>query len=148
MVWCLSLCRALSNFCKHFCTRWVLGVFSLRAFKKEKNKLWIFLSILKLYIPSTINTWKKLISTAVWAYEKCDSFWQIADQIKLRIRNNIGIYIDFNPEFSIQFRRRFYSKIEKWKKLTNDIILLVISLTNFSYSIWKKYFASKVTVAQ
>ena len=48
MVWCLSLCRALSNFCKHFCTRWVLGVFSLRAFKKEKNNLWIFLSIVKL----------------------------------------------------------------------------------------------------
>ena len=49
MVWCLSLCRALSNFCKHFCTRWVLGVFSLRAFKKrEKNKLWIFLSIVQL----------------------------------------------------------------------------------------------------
>ena len=66
MVWCLSLCRALSNFCKHFCTRWVLGVFSLRAFKKEKNKLWIFLSIVELNVPSTINTWKKLLSTVQW----------------------------------------------------------------------------------
>ena len=55
-------------------------------------------------------------SAVVWAYEKWASFWQITDQVKPRILNNLWIYINFIPEFSIQLRRRFYSKIENLKK--------------------------------
>ena len=32
----------------------------------------------KLYIPSTINFWKKVIVEAIWADKKCTGFWQIS----------------------------------------------------------------------
>ena len=36
----------------------------------------------KLYIPSTINTWRKLLKTDIWADRKWASFWQICLYIK------------------------------------------------------------------
>ena len=32
----------------------------------------------KLYIPSTINIWKKVLTKAIWADKKCAGFWQIS----------------------------------------------------------------------
>ena len=36
----------------------------------------------KLYIPSTINIWKKLLTKAIWADKKWAGFWQISLYIK------------------------------------------------------------------
>ena len=32
----------------------------------------------KLYIPSTINIWKKVLTKAIWAEKKWAGFWQIS----------------------------------------------------------------------
>ena len=36
----------------------------------------------KLYIPSTINIWKKVLTKAIWAVKKWAGFWQISLYIK------------------------------------------------------------------
>ena len=36
----------------------------------------------KLYIPSTINIWKKVLTKAIWADKKWTGFWQISLYIK------------------------------------------------------------------
>ena len=36
----------------------------------------------KLYIPSTINIWKKVLTKAIWAGKKWAGFWQISLYIK------------------------------------------------------------------
>ena len=41
----------------------------------------------KLYIPSTINVWKKVFTKAIWADKKWAAFWQISlylHQVKLK----------------------------------------------------------------
>jgi hypothetical protein len=58
----------------------------------------------KIYIPSTINTEKGLLITAIWADRKWAGFWQVTLNLK-QYRN-----IDFNPEFSIKFRMNFHPK--------------------------------------
>ena len=39
-------------------------------------------SVSKLYIPSTINIWKKVLTRAIWADKKWAGFWQISLYIK------------------------------------------------------------------
>ena len=48
--------------------------------------------VLKLYIPSTINTWKKLLSKAICADKKCD--WQFLEYLG---------YITFTPLLKMHF---------------------------------------------
>ena len=36
----------------------------------------------KLYIPSTINIWKKVLTKATWADKEWTGFWQISFYIK------------------------------------------------------------------
>ena len=36
----------------------------------------------KLYVPSTINIWKKVLIKAIWADKKWAGFWQISLYIK------------------------------------------------------------------
>ena len=36
----------------------------------------------KVYIPSTINIWKKVLNKAIWAGKKWAGFWQISLYIK------------------------------------------------------------------
>ena len=46
------------------------------TFYKELNKY------AKLYIPSTINIWKKVLTKGIWADKKWAGFWQISLYIK------------------------------------------------------------------
>ena len=39
---------------------------------------WYFGMITNLYIPSTINIWKKVLTKAIWADKKWAGFWQIS----------------------------------------------------------------------
>ena len=41
-----------------------------------------FVAHAKLYIPSTINIWKKVLTKAIWADKKWAGFWQISLYIK------------------------------------------------------------------
>ena len=46
----------------------------------------------KLYLPSTTNIWKKVLTKAIWADKKWAGFWQIRLYInKTEILNEIGI---------------------------------------------------------
>ena len=36
----------------------------------------------KLYIPSSINIWKKVLTKAIWTDKKWAGFWQICQYIK------------------------------------------------------------------
>ena len=47
----------------------------------------------KLYIPSTINIRKKVLTKAIWADKKWAGFWQISSctSSKTEILNKIGI---------------------------------------------------------
>ena len=36
----------------------------------------------KLYIPSTINIWKKVLTKVIWADKKWAGFWQISLYVK------------------------------------------------------------------
>jgi hypothetical protein len=47
-----------------------------------KSYLILYLQIPKLYIPSTINSWKKVLTKAIWADKKLAGFWQIRLYIK------------------------------------------------------------------
>jgi hypothetical protein len=82
----------------------------------------------KLYIPSAINTWRKLLSTDILADKEWAGFWQISLYIKyihmynLEILNNICRNLDFNPEYSIQFIIIFTQITWKVKEITFDLI--------------------------
>ena len=41
-----------------------------------------FFHVAKLYIPSTIHIWKKVLTKAIWADKKWAGFWQISLYIK------------------------------------------------------------------
>ena len=64
----------------------------------------------KIYIATTINTWR-MLSTTIWADKKYASFWPISKNLKQYCN------LDFNLEFSIQ-SIMYFQKIEKRKKHT------------------------------
>ena len=53
-----------------------------------------------LYIPSTINIWKKVLTKAIWADKKWAGFWQISLYIKYKWNIKQNRNLDFNPGFS------------------------------------------------
>ena len=63
----------------------------------------------KIYIATTINTWK-MLSTTIWADKKYASFWPISKNLKQYCN------LDFNLEFSIQ-SIMYFQKIEKRKNI-------------------------------
>ena len=71
----------------------------------DANPVSISILKAKLYILSTINFWKKVLSTAIWADENGLVFGRIACISSKNLRSESSLYLEF-----IQFRIYFYPK--------------------------------------
>ena len=66
----------------------------------------------KLYIPSTINSWRKLLSTAIWVYKNGLVSGRLAcSSSKTKNLKNIIIYI-----WILNLLRMYFKKVGKWNK--------------------------------
>ena len=77
--------------------------------KREREKKRIFSKFdytPKLYIPRTISTWRKLLSTAIWADKNGRVACTSSQTQNLKKYRNV----DFIPESKIQFRIYFQQK--------------------------------------
>ena len=58
---------------------------------------------LKLYIPSTINIWKKVLTKAIWADKKWAGFWQISMYVREHILNLTSLVATLEVVYRISF---------------------------------------------
>ena len=76
----------------------------------------------KLYMPSTLNTWKRLVSTPILIDEKWDDFCQITSRKTWILKQCCKLCL--SPYFQRQFRIYFHPKAWKVKDIICDLPLL------------------------